>query len=1172
MESLGTWTGGEWERALASQDPVAIKSQMAKIADPLKGKEAICDILKQETALKRKPQLLLRLFRLFPDKPQLSSITDVFTRTFQKALSELSQGEKDAWLTTALKSGDEGAMASLIRMGWRPTLENFRELLKTSERERALFAQVLADAAPEFFCKHFTDFELSDPKWAQEVVEILRGSHSWGPVQDGEIRRKIADFSAHYDPLIFDNLQSYGLTEKDSKEILEVVAQWQPKVFLHHLSRFAGDEDQTFVDELLALAIRNEASFSYLLKLKEKTPYIQEKIRALLENLPPERRAFIFHNGNLIKLEITNKENCFEVLKKYLNEGFFEYSFFNYVYLLPLKDAERRFLLDELLAKKGVMKKFSPLFLKALVKDREEREKLFSSLMRFVESASSREAPAGLGSKLFKQLITPVRPASELSGIDFCLAQVLDLSQKSQPLAADLFFHLYPTLPKDLNVEEIEQVQKLLDLLQRSELPLDGESLKEKEPSSRLEKLRFYRKTIEIIQDPAVLDRLTEEDLNSEMIKDVLRAVVSFRPKIFLDHLAALEKHKDQAFVDELLLLAAKEERLSPFLGKQERGDYVQGKIVLLVESLVENRGSPAQLLRIFNNLSNLKMQKDDLYRIFKKCIEKLDPSGIKADYSLTNFFRIFLGETRKELIDIFLAKKGFSKEVSKDLNGAFSYLFFTEMLSDIEDTVNGLTPLNLGISRQDFGIVQLAIGLGADANKADDKGVTPLRKAVASTTSVEIFELLKEQGVDLNRVEGDGHTALTFAIAQGHLAALKPLIELGADLKKLTGKQQLTPLGLAISLGDPDMVKRLLELGADPTQMDGEGMSSLRRAVACNAPPEIFELLKKQLNVVESDGHTALSYAIRNGNLGMVKLLVGLGADIHQKIKIQDGLMFSEVTPLMEALRRQGMAIASFLESRGADKEIALEFLRKKFLAQVWGIKGHSSIVKNGITYRFNRQSNFRGVVLKTLSEYVKKFFESKELIRLSKEDRERIEKVMSNTVPISSETPGQLAMRAQAGEPIAILAGSNGHSVSIVLFQGKLAICNRGEGRSENAVEYFSLPAEKISEDLIKNLTKIYATTAEFNAYVKSLKLDWSGGFKQKDQKVGNCTVASAKGILGILFRMMTDEEIGRATYKQFTLFLRDETLSDFSEHPSTDDGLLDAIGAKAKAKKEK
>lgn len=394
------------------------------------------------------------------------------------------------------------------------------------------------------------------------------------------------------------------------------------------------------------------------------------------------------------------------------------------------------------------------------------------------------------------------------------------------------------------------------------------------------------------------------------------------------------------------------------------------------------------------------------------------------------------------------------------------------------------------------------------------------------------------------------------------------------------TDKKGQTPLGAAISLGDDEMVKLLLELGADVNQLDGEGASPLRRAVVYNAKTEIFELLKKKgadLKLIERDGMTAFCFAAAEGKLDIVKTLVRLGADIHQKFKVKDGSTVSETTPLIEALGRQRTDVVAFLESRGTDKGVALEYLRKKFLAHVWGISGVSSVVKEGTTYVFSREGHHRQFVMKTLSGYVKEFFSSGMASFLSKENRERIEKVIDNTFPISSESLKQLASRAQAGEPVAILGGSSDHSISMVLFQGRLAICNRGGGKSENAVEYFELPSKEVSEELMAKLTQIYSSPAEFNTCIKSLNLKHLGGFKQKDQKVGNCAVASGKGIVGILFCMMTgDERSGRALYKQFTAFLRQKVLLDFfAQYTSKvdgtlkDDGLLAAITEKSRVK---
>lgn len=650
MEKTGGWVQGDWERALATQDPEQIANQMKKV-DSLKGKDAILNILKQEAVLKQKPQLLLRLFRLFPEneKLRLSSITVIAAQTFKKELDLLSRDEKEAWIKTAIETEDDEAFSNVLDTGWQPTKEWLhRELLRLSEENRASLARLLAEKSPQFLCNSFTEFKLVDPKTIEQVVEKLISSSCWEKeasfskafskmgIVDREICLQAANYAAHQDPSIFDHLHGYELTEKELRSILKIVAEQQPKVFLDNLSRFAGDEDQLWVDELLSSVIQEKENFEYFIQKPKKTPYVQDKIALLTKHLPPESRAYLF--DNLLECDLVNKKTYFEVVK---NCGPEEVQ-------TVLKS------LPEDLAKK--IDRLLSLNLRA-----DERKEGLKSLLFFIGAGPER-----------------------IPDFDFlcdCFYQIASLNKDLQEFTGKIFSEFYPTPDSVLSPEKKIELQEWLTdftkangkVKERFFLGILGAITKDPNLSS-LERRELYQeilKTESPIYSPRILTHPHEYDLSEEDLKKSLKILARYYPKLFLDHLSRFAGDNDQKFVDELLLIATKHKgNFLHLLTQKEKTPYVQEKLLFLA------RNEPDKLKVLFENLNLLNLKDDELHQIINKIIYK-SPHNYSEFEALTHLDSLYPTAPQKlELIRVILSGKGVSQDLSRQLAPLFYALF----------------------------------------------------------------------------------------------------------------------------------------------------------------------------------------------------------------------------------------------------------------------------------------------------------------------------------------------------------------------------------------------------------------------------------------------------------------------------------------------------------------
>ena len=182
-------------------------------------------------------------------------------------------------------------------------------------------------------------------------------------------------------------------------------------------------------------------------------------------------------------------------------------------------------------------------------------------------------------------------------------------------------------------------------------------------------------------------------------------------------------------------------------------------------------------------------------------------------------------------------------------------------------DTPNryGVTPLALAAGRGNAPIVEALLEAGAEANTTLPEGETVLM-AAARSGNVDVLRLLLAHGADVGAREGwRGQTALMWAAAENHPAAVHTLIELGAtvDERSTAG---WTALLFAVRAGQTDAVGALLEAGADvndtirPLASEEETTSSRRRGGAA--------------------GTSALVIAVTNAHFSLAKYLVEHGAD----------------------------------------------------------------------------------------------------------------------------------------------------------------------------------------------------------------------------------------------------------------------------------------------------
>ncbi|KAI1297033.1 hypothetical protein EDD11_007256, partial [Mortierella claussenii] len=187
------------------------------------------------------------------------------------------------------------------------------------------------------------------------------------------------------------------------------------------------------------------------------------------------------------------------------------------------------------------------------------------------------------------------------------------------------------------------------------------------------------------------------------------------------------------------------------------------------------------------------------------------------------------------------------------------------------DDILYGATPLNLAVLNGNEEIVRVLIDAGADLNKKDGRGRTPLLCAVYGLDTLTITP---------------ANLALISQTTPAHLSILRNCIlpHPSITLSTLNAPQDeikgITPLCLASYLGKEVVVKCLLEAG------------------------------KVDVDATDRKGATALMYAARDRHMSVVKTLLRHGAspdltDSNGWSSIQYGQMYPEIVQMFEETLR---------------------------------------------------------------------------------------------------------------------------------------------------------------------------------------------------------------------------------------------------------------------------
>jgi len=110
-------------------------------------------------------------------------------------------------------------------------------------------------------------------------------------------------------------------------------------------------------------------------------------------------------------------------------------------------------------------------------------------------------------------------------------------------------------------------------------------------------------------------------------------------------------------------------------------------------------------------------------------------------------------------------------------------------------------------------------------------------------------FVCLFSQGANVQHVDEEGLTALSWACLKGHYHACETLISHGSDInhEDINGR---IPIDMASFYGDVQLVQLLIDHGSIIDHVDKNGMRALDRAIGCRNVAVVNCLLKKSVKL----------------------------------------------------------------------------------------------------------------------------------------------------------------------------------------------------------------------------------------------------------------------------------------------------------------------------------
>ncbi len=246
-----------------------------------------------------------------------------------------------------------------------------------------------------------------------------------------------------------------------------------------------------------------------------------------------------------------------------------------------------------------------------------------------------------------------------------------------------------------------------------------------------------------------------------------------------------------------------------------------------------------------------------------------------------------------------------------------------------------------------------LLVAPAAASARAAFSSDVPLVDAVKQKDKAAVRALLQKHA-DVNAPEGDGATALHWAVYRDDAELVDMLINAGAKVNT-TNDLKITPLYLASVTGNATVVERLLKAGADPEAASEAGVTPLMEASRAGSLAAVKSLIAHEANVNAKETErqqTALMWAAAEKHPDVVKFLLEHGADVKAKSATHEITVMDSGNRRIKAakdgamLTERGGSTALVFAAQNGDPESAKLLLGAGASPNDASAEGHSALV----------------------------------------------------------------------------------------------------------------------------------------------------------------------------------------------------------------------------------
>ncbi len=342
-----------------------------------------------------------------------------------------------------------------------------------------------------------------------------------------------------------------------------------------------------------------------------------------------------------------------------------------------------------------------------------------------------------------------------------------------------------------------------------------------------------------------------------------------------------------------------------------------------------------------------------------------LDPKKKYRDGA--NLLLIAIPNDKDLTLSNYFVTKGLSlRDIDAKGNTAFNYAARSGNIALLK------TLLTKGVKFNDDALIMAAQGTRRGANTievfkylVDDlkikpavvskDGETVLHSLVRKQKQSEIISYFISKGVDVNKADNEGNTALLNAAGGRETEILELLLPKVKNINAVNAKGE-SALTAAVKSGSADVASLLIKNGADVAVKDKDGNNLAYYLVQSYRAPrpgatddfdaKVKVLKDNGLNFAapQKDGSTLYHVAIIKNDLDLVKKLAALKVDVNAKNK-------EGITALHKAaMVSKDDATLKYLLSIGAQKEVKTEFDETAYMLA----KENEFITKNNISIDF--------------------------------------------------------------------------------------------------------------------------------------------------------------------------------------------------------------------------